>query len=97
MLKSEQVPTQTVDVKPDPAALTGVENGHPVAAPVYDFDSPEAIAERKRKNAEALRLLHEWLADESGYDEEMWPILKKALEEDRTSYGSFFSDEPYCA
>ncbi len=42
------------------------------------------------------RLLHhldEWLADESGYDEETWPKLKAALEEDRLSSRPLFSNE----
>ncbi|GEM_PF-1250331 len=40
-----------------------------------------------------LRHLDEWLADESGYDEETWPKLKAALEEDRLSSRPLFSDE----
>lgn len=31
----------------------------------------------------ALQLLEEWLADESGYDEETWPELKAALDRNR--------------
>ena len=31
----------------------------------------------------ALRLLQEWLADESGYDEETWPELSAALDRNR--------------
>jgi hypothetical protein len=27
-----------------------------------------------------IRLLQEWMADESGYDEETWPELKAALD-----------------
>ena len=26
-----------------------------------------------------LKLLDEWLADESGYDERVWPIIEKGL------------------
>ncbi len=40
----------------------------------------------------AIRLLEEWLADESGYDEETWPKLKKALDEDRLSSRRLFRD-----
>lgn len=39
----------------------------------------------------AIRLLEEWLADESGYDEETWPELKKALDENRLSSRKFFA------
>ncbi len=31
----------------------------------------------------ALRMLEEWMADESGYDEETWPELKAALDQNR--------------
>lgn len=37
----------------------------------------------KRDYSELLRMLDEWLADESGYDEETWPALKKALDANR--------------
>ncbi|HEY7347239.1 MAG TPA: hypothetical protein VH599_02885 [Ktedonobacterales bacterium] len=40
-----------------------------------------------------FRHLDEWLADESGYDEETWPKVKAALEEDRLSSRSLFTDE----
>ena len=36
-------------------------------------------------NAAARRLLSKWLADESGYEEDTWPLLKQALEENRSS------------
>lgn len=44
------------------------------------------------QNEAAIRLLHQWLADESGYDERVWPRLKEAIEEDRLSYRKRFSD-----
>jgi len=34
-------------------------------------------------------ILDEWLADESGYDEETWPELKAALEQNRAESGEF--------
>lgn len=43
-----------------------------------------AAAERFRK------LLDEWMADESGYDEEAWPKLKEALDRDRLGYRKLF-------
>ncbi|MCP4105153.1 MAG: hypothetical protein GY749_06395 [Desulfobacteraceae bacterium] len=30
-----------------------------------------------------IQLLDEWMADESGYDEDTWPELKKALNRER--------------
>lgn len=39
----------------------------------------------------AIRLLEEWLADESGYDEETWPELKKTLDENRLSSRKLFA------
>jgi hypothetical protein len=40
----------------------------------------------------ALKLLEEWLQDESGYDEETWPELKEALERDRLSERKLFHE-----
>ena len=37
-----------------------------------------------------IQLLEEWLADESGYDEEAWPELKDALDRDRLSARKLF-------
>jgi len=42
---------------------------------------------QKQGNAAARQLLREWQADETGYDEETWPILKQALEENRFPSG----------
>ena len=33
--------------------------------------------------AVVIALLDQWLADETGYDEETWPELKQALDRDR--------------
>lgn len=38
------------------------------------------------RNARALQLVRGWLADESGYDEEVFPVLNAELEADRLSY-----------
>ncbi len=46
----------------------------------------------RAKNEAAIQLLHEWLDDDSGYDERAWPRLKEAIEEDRLSYRKRFSD-----
>jgi hypothetical protein len=52
------------------------------------------IAERNQikppspKVAEAISLFKSWLTDESGYDERVWPRLKKALEQERERVGA---------
>jgi L-rhamnose isomerase len=38
------------------------------------------------------KLLDTWLADGSGYDERVWPRLKKAIEQNRPSYRKRFRD-----
>jgi hypothetical protein len=43
---------------------------------------------RSPKVAEAIELFKGWLADESGYDEKVWPRLKKALEQERERVGA---------
>lgn len=40
----------------------------------------------------AIKLLDQWLADESGYDEDAWPGLKAALEKNRLSRRKLFDD-----
>ena len=52
----------------------------------------EALAEQRVKNRAAVRLLRKWMADESGYDEKTWPIVKKAIEENRLSHRKRFND-----
>ncbi len=59
-----------------------------VARPV-----PGSIEAESRRRADlAIRLLDEWMADESGYDEETWPELKVALDRDRLSSRRFFDE-----
>ena len=35
-----------------------------------------------------IELFRDWLTDESGYDEQTWPKLKKALDRERTRIGA---------
>lgn len=51
----------------------------------------EAMAARTRADA-LSSLLHEWLTDESGYDEATWPELTQALERIRTSDRRLFGE-----
>lgn len=47
---------------------------------------------QREKNEAARQLLQEWMADESGYDEEMWPQIKQIIEDNRLSLRSRFGD-----
>ncbi|RJP33873.1 MAG: hypothetical protein C4527_03660 [Candidatus Omnitrophota bacterium] len=40
---------------------------------------------QENRNAKAIKLLDEWLSDQSGYDENVWPKLKKLIEVHRLS------------
>ena len=62
-----------------------------------DEDTPKeggvALVEDARPTSEVspdpvIALLEEWLADESGYDEEAWPELKEALDRERELIGA---------
>jgi len=53
------------------------------------FETPSL---RLGNNAAALALLAEWMADESGYDEEVWPKVKQMMEENRLSDRKRFAD-----
>jgi hypothetical protein len=46
----------------------------------------------RTRNARALELVNEWLADETGYDEKVLPVLKAELEADRLSYRRRFKE-----
>jgi hypothetical protein len=48
--------------------------------------SPE---EKERRNAGFLQLIDEWLADESGFDEQELPKLEQALDENRKVSGNY--------
>ena len=45
-----------------------------------------------RGNEAAIRLLRTWLADDSGYDEQAWALVKKAIEANRLSARKRFDD-----
>ena len=64
----------------------------PTLKPDEDAKSPHDIsATQQAKNEAAIQLLAEWMADESGYDEETWPKVKQAIEENRLSSRSRFN------
>jgi hypothetical protein len=56
--------------------------------PAFPGAEPQSRSRKRtvsplERNRAAQQLLRTWLADDSGYDEETWPVLKRALEEDR--------------
>jgi hypothetical protein len=57
-------------------------------APVVLERSPE----QARKNQAAIGLLDAWERDESGYDERVWPTVKKLLEENHPGPRKLFRD-----
>lgn len=54
--------------------------------------SAAQLAEQKKKNQAAIKLLDSWLQEESDYDTRVWPQVKKAIEENRLSERNRFSD-----
>lgn len=66
-------------------ALRSCTKAAEIAAAVKAIDE---LTPPDAKTAEFFELLKEWLQDESGYDEETWPQLKKALDAERTRVGA---------
>jgi hypothetical protein len=56
-------------------------------------DRPDQSLDQRERAERFIRLLDEWMADESGHDEENWPKLKQVVEQDRLSFRKLF-DEP---
>jgi hypothetical protein len=52
----------------------------------------EADADNDARNARALQLVREWLADDPAYDAEVFPVLKAEMEADRLSYRRRFKE-----
>lgn len=60
-----------------------------------ELDLPEVprwLEARRKRNAAAIALLEEWVADDMGDDEDAWIRLKNRIEESRTSMRRRFSD-----
>ena len=53
-------------------------------------DTLESV--QQARNQAAIHLLQAWLGDASGYDEHAWPIVKKALEQNRLSSRTLFRE-----
>jgi hypothetical protein len=43
-------------------------------------------------NAAARALLQQWMEDDSGYDEKVWPLVKEMIEENRLSERKRFAE-----
>lgn len=63
--------------------------------PWEDIAFPEHKESKESFNAKgkAIRLIDEWLDDDSGHDEKYWPIIKHSIEENRLSYRKKFDAE----
>jgi hypothetical protein len=48
--------------------------------------------DNRARNARALQLVREWLAEDSAYDTEVFPVLKAELEADRLSVRRRFKE-----
>ncbi len=70
--------------KPKPPRKAKVDKNK-IAAAIAKLDQ---IKPPNAKVARVIALFKSWLADESGYDEETWPMLKKALNKERDRVGA---------
>lgn len=52
--------------------------------------------DRSERYAKLIALIEEWSADESGYEERVWPLLKDLIEENRLSYRKRFEETEPC-
>jgi hypothetical protein len=62
-----------------------------VDMPAGGVSENDVILQRLRNDV-VLRLFERWMTDESGYDEEVWPIVRQTIEEHRSSYRRRFDD-----
>jgi hypothetical protein len=65
---------------------------HPVTDSELESPAYFDAALQRARNQSAINLLNEWLADESGYDEQVWPSAKKAIAENSLSPRKRFDD-----
>ena len=68
-----------------PFKLSGIGTSQVISS--FDY------AERSERAIKAIALLDQWLNDDSGYDEETWPELKKSLDRERLSNRRLFDAE----
>ena len=72
--------------------LHGVDLDLPKADVLRLGVDPRPPHSRRERYKKAIALLEEWLADESGYDEETWPEIRGGIERARSSSRRRFSD-----
>jgi hypothetical protein len=56
-----------------------------IAETIAQLDQLDASSPKSKR---IVAMLRGWLADDSGYDEETWPMLKKALDRERSRAGA---------
>lgn len=61
-------------------------------APVQQTDPIAFPSLRLGDNEAARALLQQWMADESGYDERVWPQVKQMIEDNRLSDRNRFAE-----
>jgi excisionase family DNA binding protein len=61
--------------------------GTPEEDPRAEGGIERDVLDQIKRNEAARRLLAEWMADESGYDDRVWPIVEKLIEENPVSLG----------
>jgi excisionase family DNA binding protein len=70
------------------ATVASTSQSSPLAEPQSVADQLATNGgEQMERNKAARRLLAEWMADESGYDEQAWPIVEQLLEQYPVSLG----------
>ena len=75
------------------ASSSAEQDGKSVPSAVHAADDEATeLSEQAAKNQAAIELLAEWKADDSGYDEETWPIIKGSVERNRLSSRPRFSE-----
>jgi hypothetical protein len=88
--------TITLDIAPDrEVALRrqAGDRGLPVDQYVLQVIDEGIALHTGQSPAEKVRaLLDEWAADESGYEDEAWPRVKKAIDDNRLSSRSRYRD-----
>lgn len=55
-------------------------------------DQDDTMIMQRGRNKLAIEFLHSLMADALGYDERVWPEVKRILEESRTSSRKLFDD-----
>jgi len=69
-----------------------IQDASTVSQRTQEAPTAAEVAVQRQKNEAARHLLQEWLADDSGYDEEVWSKVKQLIEENRLSPRKRFCD-----